>query len=131
MLQLKVPINGKLLTQITIRDYLRVENPYPTVMYHIFQFFDVFVQSSRFVTNLRTSKCPPNFEPSTGFTSGENPKRTPREPQENLKRTPREPQENPKRTPRETDLETAFYVKNPLYALFVPSEPQENPKRTP
>ena len=123
MLQLKVPINGKLLTQITIRDYLRVENPYPTVMYHIFQLYDVFVRSSTFVTNLCTNKCPPNFESSTGFASSENPKRTSREPQENPKRN-RFVNRSLKWEPR---LMKYLYHENPMRT---PWEPKENPKRT-
>ena len=105
-----------------------VENAYPTVMYQLFHFYDVFI-----VDSLRIylpTKWPPNFKRSTRFTS-ENPMRTPREPQENLKRTPREPQEKQicKRHLTWEILPTHYlYQENPKRT---PREPQENPKRTP
>ena len=126
------PMNDKLLKPITIRDYdgsmLKIVL-YPTVLYHIFHFYDVFV-----VIIYVPTKWPPNFEPSTGFSS-ENPTRTPREPQENPKRTSREPQENPKRNrflnrilTWEPQSRKYLYHEN---TKRTPREPHENPKRTP
>ena len=114
------PMNDKLLKPITMRGSMLKIVLYPTVLYHtcIFHFYDVFV-----VIIYIPTKWPPNFEPSTGFSS-ENPTRTPREPQENPKRTSRELQKKKISQPY-------FNMRTLATKIFVPWEPYKNPKRTP
>ena len=90
MLQLKVPINGKLLTQITIRGYVLKIRIQPLCiiffnctmyLYGVVHSLPIYVQTN----------VPPTSNPVPDLL---------------VVRTPREPQENPKRTPRETDLST-------------------------